>query len=83
MTISSENVDFINWSNFYKGSFRKGMDRFATALDTPSLYAALKSDPIALSVMLSTADHQSADVITALQARGKATEIAETYITAV
>lgn len=80
MAISAENMDFINWSNFYKGSYRKGLERFETALDTPSLYAAMKQDPIALAVLLSKADHQSADIITAIQARGKGDEILEAYI---
>lgn len=83
MTISAENIDFINWSNFYKGTYRKGLDRFETALDTPSLYTALKQDPIALAVLLSKADHQSADIVSALQVREKTDEIFEAYIASV
>ncbi len=78
MALTTQSIDYINWSNFLKGNGRKAPDRLEAMLTTPSQCATLKADATALSVIFS-ADPGSVRMLERMREVGKGDEMAAAF----
>lgn len=81
--MDQQNDDLMRWTNYFKGNYRKGVNRLEVILDTPTLYSAMKQDFLPLTVLLSGIDGQSGYLAKAIQDRSVASELIEAYATLV
>ncbi len=81
--MDQQNEDLMKWTSYFKGNYRKGVNKLEVILDTPTLYSAMKQDFLPLTVLLSGIDGQSGYLAKAIQDRGLANELVEAYATLV
>lgn len=77
--MESSSINLINWTNYLKGNYAKGVERLRMMLGEPNLYSRLLADFEALCVVCAMQDRSSADMCAAVKGSGKGDEVAEAY----
>lgn len=71
MTIEASQIDFMNYSRFFKDDYRKGLYRFKAMLADPAQYQALIDNPISLSAAIGPDDVQTPKLCDLVRKLGK------------
>ena len=80
--MDQSSIDLINWTNYFKGNYRKGAARLRGILDEPALYARFKADLAAMSSVIAPYDKSTVGMMQQVYDTGLGDDLAAAYAVA-
>lgn len=72
-------IDLINWTNYFKGNYKKGVVRLRAILDEPFLYERFKVDLAAMNSIITCHDRNSAAMMKQIYDTGLGEDLIASY----